>query len=301
MATSVDFKQAKYELRHEFHFSQDNFARISRLIYERAGICLSLNKQEMVYNRLSHRLRALGLNCFSDYLDILIQGDSEEWNNFIGALTTHLTSFFRENYHFPILARHMAERSVNGKVFLWSCAASTGEEAYSMAITAAEQFNTMFPPVSILATDVDKGVLETARKGVYPLERVLELPEGIVQRYFLRGCGMSDGFAKVRPELQQMITYMPLNLLDTVWPMKESFDAIFCRNVMIYFDRHTQGRVLAHCTRYLKPDGLFFAGHSENLHHAADILASCGKTVYRPHVPQMGGKPGVVMGRECYA
>lgn len=286
MASSAGFSKSPPEQQHEFHFSKENFARISRLIYERAGISLTSKKQEMVYNRLSRRLRVLGLTSFNAYLDILIKGDNEEWSNFIGVLTTHLTSFFRENYHFPILAKHMAERSAMGKVLLWSCAASTGEEPYSMAITAAEQFNSMCPPVSILATDVDIGVLEIARNGVYPLERVRNLPDRIVRRYFLRGSGMHEGFVKVRPELQQMITFKPLNLLDLVWPIQEGLDAIFCRNVMIYFDRATQRRVLAHCVQHLKPDGFFFAGHSENLYHAADLLDSCGNTVYCPRLTQ---------------
>jgi chemotaxis protein methyltransferase CheR len=277
----------------EFQFSEENFTRISHLIYDRAGIILTPKKKDMVYGRLSRRLRQLGLASFDAYLDTLVCGDGEEWSKFVGALTTHLTSFFREKYHFPILARHIAERRATGKTLLWSCAASTGEEPYSMAITAAEQFDSLFPPVSILATDVDTGVLETARLGVYPLERVNNLTERIVRRYFLRGSGTQDGLVKVRPELQQMITFRKINLLDPVWPIKGVFDAIFCRNVMIYFDRPTQRRVLTHCMKILKPDGLFFVGHSENLNYAADLAESCGNTVYCPRLVQ---KRGVALG-----
>lgn len=267
---------------HEYRFTADDFKRISNLIYQRAGICLSPQKAEMVYNRLSRRLRALGLQSFSDYLDFLVDG-SPEWDLFVGALTTHLTAFFREEHHFPILARHAGLKAGNGRVKLWSCAASTGEEPYSMAITMAERFGTLYPPVDIQATDIDAGVLETARQGVYPIERVQSLPDRILRRYFLRGGRDKTGFVKVRPELQQMITFEPLNLLAPVWTANRQFDGIFCRNVMIYFDRPTQRRVLQHCLRYLAPDGLFFAGHSENLTHLADLFDPCGKTVYRPH------------------
>ncbi len=268
--------------QHEYRFTADDFERISNLIYQRAGICLPPRKAEMVYNRLSRRLRALGLQSFSDYLKLL-GNDSPEWEPFIGALTTHLTAFFREEHHFPILARHAGDKAGNGRVKLWSCAASTGEEPYSMAIAMAERFGTLYPPVDILATDVDAGVLETARQGIYPIERVQSLSERVLRRYFLRGGRDKTGFVKVRPELQQMITFEPLNLLDPVWPLTVQYDAVMCRNVMIYFDRPTQKRVLQHCQRYLKADGLFFAGHSENLSHLADLFDPCGKTVYRPH------------------
>lgn len=271
--------------QHEFRFTSDDFKRISSLMYQRAGVCLPPRKAEMVYGRLSRRLRALGLNTFAEYLELLTNGDGAEWGPFIGALTTHLTAFFREEHHFPILAEHAAKKASGGRVKLWSCAASTGEEAYSQAITMAEKFNTLYPPVDILATDVDPGVLETARLGVYPIERVESLSDQIVRRYFLRGSGNHKGFVRVRPELQQMITFMPLNLLAPVWPLTTHFDAIFCRNVMIYFDIPTQKRVLQHSLRYLKEDGLFFAGHSENLNHVANLYDACGNTVYRPHPP----------------
>lgn len=282
--------------RHDYRFTADDFKRVSSLIYQRAGICLPPKKAEMVYNRLSRRLRTLGLQSFSEYLKIL-SDDSPEWGPFIGALTTHLTAFFREEYHFPILADHAKKKSGGGRVKLWSCAASTGEEPYSMAIAMAERFGTLYPPVDILATDVDTGVLETARQGVYPIERVQSLSDRILRRYFLRGERKNKGFVKVRPELQQMINFHLLNLLAPAWSLTVRYDAIFCRNVMIYFDRPTQKRVLQHCIRYLESDGLFFAGHSENLSHVSELLAPCGKTVYRPH----GVKPAVLAGAECYA
>lgn len=268
---------------HEYEYTARDFNRIRRLIYQRAGICLSGQKSEMVYNRLVKRLRKFGMTCFDDYLNMLEQGNEQEWDVFVGLLTTHLTSFFRESYHFPILVEHVSRQTRKGKVLLWSCAASTGEEPYTMAIALAEHFESPAAvPVKILATDVDSGVLDVARTGVYPVDRITHLPDHIIRKYFLRGEGKFSGYAKVRPEIQEMICFNQLNLLSDSWPMKEKFDAIFCRNVMIYFDRQTQEKVLSKCQRHLKPDGLFFAGHSENLHYASALFQPCGKTVYRP-------------------
>jgi chemotaxis protein methyltransferase CheR len=286
---------------HEFAFTADDFKRISSLMYQHAGVCLPPKKAEMVYGRLSRRLRVLKLNSFSAYLDLLTRGDGDEWGPFIGALTTHLTAFFREEHHFPILAEHAEKKAASGRVKLWSCAASTGEEPYSKAIAMAEQFGSLYPPVDILATDVDPGVLETAKKGVYPVERIQSLSDRILRRYFLRGSGDNKGFVKIRPELQQMVTFEPLNLLAPVWPLTVQYDAIFCRNVMIYFDRPTQKRVLQHTLRHLKADGLFFAGHSENLNHVADLFDPCGKTVYRPHHSKALNRPEPSFCEECYA
>jgi chemotaxis protein methyltransferase CheR len=286
--------------RYEFRYTADDFKRICALIYHRAGISLSTKKADMVYSRLSRRLRALGVKTFSSYLDLLASSDNPEWGPFVGALTTHLTAFFREEHHFPILVKHAETKSSTGRVKLWSCAASTGEEAYSMAIAMAEQFGTMYPPVDILATDVDHGVLETARQGIYPIERINALPDRIVRRYFLRGGCSNKGFAKVRPELQQMVTFDTLNLLAPVWPLSVQYDAIFCRNVMIYFDRPTQKRVLQHAHHHLKGDGLFFAGHSENLNHVADLFDSCGKTVYRPRsCPPVSSRKSALCDERC--
>ncbi len=265
----------------EFEFTPADFRRISGLIYERAGIVLSPVKSDMVYNRLSRRLRHHGLSSFAEYIGLLTQRDGAEWGAFIGALTTHLTSFFREEHHFPILSAHLAERREAETIHLWSCATSTGEEPYSMAVTAAETFGSLHPPVSILATDVDNGVLALAREGVYPVDSVRHLPERIQKRYFQWGSGRNKGFVKVRAELQSMITFQAFNLLAPVWPMKEQYDAIFCRNVMIYFDRPTQERILVRSRRQLKHDGLYFVGHSENLNHAEHLFHPCGRTVYR--------------------
>jgi chemotaxis protein methyltransferase CheR len=262
-----------------FDFTARDFARVRALIYKQAGISLSESKQEMVYSRLARRLRARNMNTFEEYLDDLESGrNSEEWEAFTNALTTNLTSFFREAHHFPILAEHA--RKVKAPLSIWCSAASTGEEPYSIAMTMCEAFGTLTPPVSIVATDIDTNVLETASNGVYPVERIEKMAQDRVKRFFQRGKGGNAGMVRVRPELRQLINFKPLNLLAGSWPLSGPFDVIFCRNVMIYFDKPTQARILARFVPLMKPDGLLFAGHSENFMYASDALKLRGKTVY---------------------
>jgi chemotaxis protein methyltransferase CheR len=264
----------------EFDFTADDFQRVSRLIYRRAGISLSPSKHEMVYSRLARRLRARGLTRFADYLALLEGDGGDEWEAFTNALTTNLTAFFREAHHFPLLAQHLATREARAGATIWSCAASTGEEPYSIAMALVETYGTFSPPASILATDLDTQVLARAREGVYPLERVEKLSTERLQRFFLRGTGARAGYVRVRPELQALVTFRQLNLLDAQWPVRGPFDAIFCRNVMIYFDKKTQRRILERFAPLLRRDGLLFAGHSESFHHAADVFRVRGRTVY---------------------
>jgi chemotaxis protein methyltransferase CheR len=271
----------------EFQFSDKDFERVCKLIYEHAGISLSASKQDMVYSRLARRLRANGLNRFRDYLELLESEDAAEWEAFTNSLTTNLTSFFREEHHFPILAEHVHKRKSRQQIQLWCSAASTGEEPYSMAITMMEVFNSLTPPVHILATDVDTNVLAKAQQGAYLMERLEKMPGDRLKRFFLRGTGNHAGSARVRKELRDMITFRQLNLLHDSWPVRGPFDAIFCRNVMIYFDKPTQYRILQKFVPLLAPDGLMFAGHSESFHHAADLFRLRGKTVYElAHKPR---------------
>lgn len=270
-----------------FEFTPRDFARVRALIYKQAGISLGESKQEMVYSRLSRRLRAKGIGTFAEYLDRLESGrDSEEWVAFTNALTTNLTSFFREAHHFPILAEHIQGRKAS--LSIWCSAASTGEEPYSIAMTVCEAFGTLTPPVSIIATDIDTNVLETAAKGVYPAERIDKMAPDRVKRFFQRGTGERSGLVRVRPELRQLVTFKPLNLLASSWPVSGPFDVVFCRNVMIYFDKPTQGQILARFVPLMKPDGLLFAGHSENFMYASDAFKLRGKTVYELD-PRHGG------------
>lgn len=262
-----------------FTFTPRDFARVRALIYRQAGISLSESKQEMVYSRLARRLRAKNINSFEEYLNGLENGrDTEEWEAFTNALTTNLTSFFREAHHFPILAEHA--RNTKTPLSVWCSASSTGEEPYSIAMTLCEAFDTLTPPVSIIATDIDTNVLETAADGIYTLDRLDKMPQARARRFFLRGKGERADMVRVRPELRQLITFKPLNLLAASWPVSGPFDVIFCRNVMIYFDKPTQGKILSRFAPLMKPDGLLFAGHSENFMYATDAFKLRGKTVY---------------------
>ncbi|PWB58296.1 MAG: chemotaxis protein CheR [Nitrosomonadales bacterium] len=265
----------------EFHFTDKDFESVRSLIYSHAGIALNASKKDMVYSRLARRLRATGLNTFRDYLRLLESDDHAEWQAFTNALTTNLTSFFREQHHFPILAEHVRKHKGLHSINLWCSAASTGEEPYSMAMTMVDLFNSYTPPVQIIATDLDTNVLAKAEAGVYSMERLEKLPADTVKRFFLKGTGNQEGFARVRPELRNMITFRQINLLHDNWPLRPPFDAIFCRNVMIYFDKPTQLRILQKFVPLLRPDGLLFAGHSESFHHAAALFRLIGNTVYQ--------------------
>lgn len=265
----------------EFEFGDRDFRRVCDLIRERVGIALAEGKRDMVYGRLSRRLRALGLRNFKDYLDQLERDGGDEWQAFTNALTTNLTAFFREPHHFDRLRQELEQRLDEPHIKLWSCAASTGEEPYSMAITACEAFGTLTPPVRILATDVDTQVLATAGRGIYSMDRINGLDDALRRRYFQRGTGQHEGFCRVNPALRQLIEFRPLNLLAPRYDVTGPFTALFCRNVMIYFDKPTQRGILSRLVPHLADDGMLYTGHSENYLHAADIIQPCGRTLYR--------------------
>lgn len=266
---------------HEFNYAKSDFDRVRRLIYERAGISIAESKSEMVYSRLSRRLRQLGDSTFEDYLDALESGSRpDEWEAFTNSLTTNLTSFFREAHHFPMLGNLLREQP--GPHRIWCSAASTGEEPYSLAITACEYLQSMSPRVEILASDIDTQVLAQGRRGVYGIDRIDGLADERKRQFFLRGTGANSGMVRVRPELQKMIDFRQVNLLADHWPVDGQFDAIFCRNVMIYFDKPTQAKVLRRFAPLLKPNGLLFLGHSENISFISPDFRLLSKTVYVP-------------------
>jgi chemotaxis protein methyltransferase CheR len=279
----------------EFKFTAQDFKRVQKLIYDHAGISLSESKQELVYSRLSRRLRATGIKSFAEYLGLLEHNDEAEWEAFTNSLTTNLTSFFREPHHFPILAEHMRKHKGNEPFAIWCSAASTGEEAYSIAMTAVDTFGSFTPPVTIIATDLDTNVLETAKAGAYPVTRVEKMDPDMVKRFFLHGTDRQEGYVRVREELRDMITFRKLNLLDSGWPIRLPLDVIFCRNVMIYFDKPTQLEILKKFVPLLRNDGLMFAGHSESFYHAEAYFKLRGKTVYelaqQVKVQREAGKP----------
>ena len=264
----------------EFEFTAADFERVRKLIHEHAGIALSGAKQDMVYSRLARRLRAVGDKTFAQYLARLERGDRREWETFVNSLTTNLTAFFREGHHFETLAQHLAKRAERRPLRIWCSAASTGEEPYSIAMTAVDAFNSFTPPVSILASDLDTSVLAQGEAGIYPQERVDKLPRETVARFFQKGANAQAGMVRVRPELQRLIGFKRINLLEANWPVQGPLDAIFCRNVMIYFDKPTQYRILQRFLPLLREDGLLFAGHSESFLHAGDLFRPLGRTVY---------------------
>ena len=271
--------QNKSDSVKEFDFTNRDFERVRDLIYKRAGIALADSKQEMVYSRLARRLRATGIGSFVQYLDLLERGgDVDEWEEFTNALTTNLTSFFRESHHFPILADYV--KTLKEPATVWCSASSTGEEPYSIAMTLCEAYGSLTPPAQIVATDIDTNVLATGANGVYPLERIEKMSPERVKKFFLRGKGAQEGFVRVRPELRKLVTFKQLNLLGDGWPVTGPFDVIFCRNVMIYFDKPTQSKILSRFVPMMKPHALLFAGHSENFLYVSDALKLKGKTVY---------------------
>jgi len=275
MVTQLPIRRDSAE--REFAFTAADFDRVRKLIYEHAGISLSATKQDMVYSRLARRLRETRLKSFAEYLALLEHGERGEWEKFVNSLTTNLTSFFREPHHFPILAGHLKTLQGRSPMTIWCSAASTGEEPYSIAMTVVETFNSFNVPVSIVASDLDTNVLAMAAKGTYPPDRLKTLSPERLARFFVAG---SDGFCTVRPELRRLVSYQRLNLLEPNWSIRAPLDALFCRNVMIYFDKPTQYKILKRFAPLMADNGLLFAGHSESFLHAVDLFRSLGKTVY---------------------
>lgn len=264
----------------EFAWTSADFSRVQALIYKHAGISLHDGKHAMVYSRLSRRLRETGHDSFDAYLTWLEkQGDAREWQEFVNALTTNLTAFFREQHHFDILAQHLKSKPASTSWRVWCNAASTGEEPYSIVMTAQESLggNANF---KLTASDIDSKVLATASNGVYRMENVKNLSQERLQRFFMRGKASNAGMVRVKPDLRRMIDFMQVNLIRDDWPFKEPFDVVFCRNVMIYFDAATQRKVLERIHRVLKPGGMLFVGHAENFSESRDLFVLRGKTVY---------------------
>jgi chemotaxis protein methyltransferase CheR len=261
-----------------FHLAEREFTRVRHLIDEYAGIKLSPQKRNMVYNRLLRRLRAHGVAGFGAYLDLVQADAAGERQAFVNALTTNLTAFFREPHHFELLAVRAAERARQGKAPLrvWSSACSTGEEAWSIAMVLRETGCAG----DIRASDIDSEVLRTASAGVYRSERVADLDPARLKKHFLRGTGANEGLVNIRPELRTMARFFQLNLQSPVWPQQDRYDAIFCRNVVIYFDRDAQKRLAARFADMLVPGGLLVVGHSESFPSAHPGFRSCGRTAY---------------------
>lgn len=263
----------------EFVWTSADFDRVQAMIYKRAGISLHDGKHAMVYSRLSRRLRDTGYQSFRDYLTWVESTDGPEWQEFVNALTTNLTSFFREQHHFEIFEDYLKSKPAGTSWRVWCSAASTGEEPYSIVMAALEALGAR-ANFSLTASDIDSKVLTTAARGVYRLDNMKGIDSGRMQRFFLRGKGANEGMAKVKPELIQFIEFLIVNLIHDDWPFKEPFDVVFCRNVMIYFDAPTQRKVLERIHRVMKPGALLFVGHAENFSDSRDLFVLKGKTVY---------------------
>lgn len=256
-----------------------DFARATAMLHRRAGILLGQHKRDMAERTLAMRAKTLRMDKVGTYLAYLEQNpDAPEWQEFINAFTVNHTAFFRERHHFDVLGRFAKKRS--RPLSVWSAACSTGEEAYSIAMTLRDTLPNPDHQVSILATDIDTVAVAAARAGMYTLERIAPVSEQQRKNYFLRGTGSRAGMARVKPALRSMIEFDVLNLLAPSWPFEQRFDAIFCRNTLIYFDKPTQTRLLGRLARVMKPGGLLFVGHSENLTYLTDAFRLKGQTVY---------------------
>lgn len=269
----------------EEQLTDKDFAFICHFVYQRSGIVLNEGKKEMVYRRLTRVVRDRKLKSFAEYCQILKTNPEAEQDYFINAITTNLTSFFRENHHFEYLRDHEFPRLLNNnkdrRIRIWSSACSTGEEPYSIAITTLKAMSTRIRnwDVKILATDIDSNVLATAKAGIYKDKPDL-VPEVYKRGYFQKGRDGNANKVRIQPQVQELITFKQLNLLHS-WPMKGPFDVIFCRNVIIYFDKPTQEELFSRYYQLLKPGGLLILGHSESLGSYQQYFETIGRTIFR--------------------
>jgi chemotaxis protein methyltransferase CheR len=282
------------------------FKGFQKLIYELAGISLADTKQVMVQGRLARRLRLLNLESYGQYLELLLsRKDADEITNFINALTTNKTAFFREKHHFDFLMNkvfpEIRERSKNGgprRLRIWCSASSTGEEPYTIAMCAREFFgNNGDWDIRVLASDIDTNVLETASQGIYRDDLVEDIPKDLLHRYFLRSKDGVETQWQAKPVLRDLITFRRLNLTHGNWPINTTFDVIFCRNVMIYFDVPTQKVLIERFAEKLQSHGYLIVGHSESLFGVTDAFKPIGETVYRMIDGRHGKSPAI----ECRA
>jgi len=267
----------------EYSITAHEYERFRELIYKKSGISLGDQKSTLLASRLSKRLRDLGLESFGQYYDV-VTGDpnQDEFTRMLDLISTNKTDFFREPKHFDFMRdRILPEVKENRRIRIWSSACSTGEEPYTIAMTLYEHVdNPAQWDFKILASDLSTRVLAKAASGMYEEDRLRGVPSEVVRRHFLRGRGDQAGQVKVKPHLIEMVTFRRLNLMDERFPIKEPLDLIFCRNVMIYFDRPTQEKLIEKFHRYLKPGGYLFIGHSESLQWIAHSFKVIAPTIY---------------------
>ena len=269
----------------EFPFSDKDFGYIQNLVAGRTGIILSDIKKDMVYSRVVRRIRKLGVKDFKEYCILLKSGDKNEMQEFINAITTNLTSFFREPHHFEYLKNTLLpglkEKNNKHKIRVWSAGCSSGEEPYSIAMILRNYFpQDSGWDIKILATDLDSNMVERASKGVYSEDRVTGIDKSHLKKWLRKGKGDMFGKVKIVNEIRDMVAFKQLNLMHD-WPMRNQFDFIFCRNVVIYFNKDTQRELFDRYADILFPGSELFIGHSESLYKVTDRFKSLGKTIYR--------------------
>ncbi|MGG7567582.1 CheR family methyltransferase [Rhodovulum sp. DZ06] len=269
------------EAARDFLMTDDDFHRVARMVEAMAGIILKDHKRQMVYTRLSRRLRALGIDTFAAYLDLVDSpAGAAEVGEFANAVTTNLTSFFREAHHFEHLSKEVLTPLTEAgarRIRIWSAGCSTGEEPYTIGMTALSQPSfTAGRDLRILATDLDTNVLATGRAGEYPSDKLKGVPEALRRAHM----SPTPTGAKFNDRIKSLISFRQLNLLHD-WPFKGPFDVIFCRNVVIYFDTETKNRLVNRYAQMLTPNGVLYLGHSESLLGEHPLLRSEGRTIYR--------------------
>jgi chemotaxis protein methyltransferase CheR len=269
----------------EFELTEPEFNRLRELVHQHTGIALSAAKRELVYGRLALRLRKLKLSSFAEYCKLIDGGNPEEMQELTNAITTNLTSFFRESYHFDMLTEEVfpqlaRENAATRRVRIWSAGCSTGEEPYSLAMVMREALNHLPQwDIKLLATDIDSKVLATASAGVYAADRFKGVSAERLKRWFT-AAQERPGYHAAGDDLRSLITFKQLNLLDP-WPVKGPFDVIFCRNVIIYFDKDTQRALFERMAELQRPGGWLFIGHSENLFNVTQRYKLLRRTAYR--------------------
>lgn len=266
------------ERKKEFQFTQAHFDQLRSQAKEYTGISANTDKFEMYYARLAKRLRKLGLRDFDSYIQ-RISADAIEFKEFINSITTNVTSFDREAYHFEFLKEQIKAGSIS-QLSIWSAGCSTGEEPYSLIINLYDLCKSHRLPLRILATDLDTNVLRTASQGVYPIKAIDNYSQTIKRQFFQKGTGSNAGKARVKQAFRNMIEFKQLNLIET-WRFNKPFDVIFCRNVMIYFENDMKQHILKRYAQNLKPHGLMFLGHSESVPKNNPDFDNVGKTIYQ--------------------
>ncbi|MBU0728827.1 MAG: protein-glutamate O-methyltransferase [Proteobacteria bacterium] len=273
-----------------FHLTKltdSQFLKFSELVYEKTGIFLKPEKKELLNARLGKRLRACGINDFKNYYNF-VMGDAsgEELIHLIDSVSTNFTNFFREKAHFDFLKANVLPGYIKGargkkQISVWSAACSSGEEPYTLGMVLGDFFSRYQDwNFSILATDISTRVLSHGERGVYSLDRVAGIPENQLRLFFQKGTGKSSGQVKVKDSLRGLVTFRRFNLMD-VFPWKESFDIIFCRNVMIYFNRETQQELISKFYGSLVPGGHLFIGHSESISGIKHGFKQIASTTYQ--------------------